>query len=84
MSFKRFNARHFSILIPFLLYLVLLGLALKFSFPLRSESKPKDFMSFLDRVKKKKGDMKKESVITSDDIAKRLPPVQVLSVVFKQ
>lgn len=84
MILRRFNARHFSIIVPFIFYLILLGVAYKLSMPLRSETKPQDFMSFLDRIKKKKSDLKKETIIEYHEISKRLPPVQVLTLVFKK
>lgn len=84
MFLRRFNARHFSIIIPFIFYLVLLGLAYKYSVPLRSEGTPKDLKSILDKIKKKKSDVKRDISIEHQEINGRLPPVQVLTVVFKK
>ncbi|XP_014290081.1 45 kDa calcium-binding protein [Halyomorpha halys] len=84
MFFRKLNARHFSIVIPFLFYVILLGLVYKYSIPLKSETKPKNFMSILEKIRKKKHDIKKDSVIELQEVSKRLPPVQLLTTVFKK
>lgn len=84
MFFRKFNARHFSIVIPFIFYVILLGLVYKYSVPLKSETKPKTFMSILEKIRKKKHEVKKESVIEFQEVSNRLPPVQLLSTVFKK
>ncbi|XP_014258448.1 45 kDa calcium-binding protein [Cimex lectularius] len=70
-----------SVLAPALFYLLLLLLALRSSVPLRP--KKLDLDTILERMRKKKFEVK-EAIVEYQEVNRTLPPVQLLTVIFKR